>query len=289
MAGSARNWLIGCGIGCGLVVVLIAGFGAAGFFGVRHVMDRAERLEAASDSLAARFGTAESWAPPPDGRLDPARVEAFLEARRQMAPVRARASRTIATLDGDGGGVTAKVSAGVSLVPHVLSLIQARDRALLSAGMGPGEYRFLYSVAYFGLLGKDPADGPGFRLSGNSGSGREGTSWTIGSKEERVDGGERADVRRRRGNAVRETLNRTQAANLGRQLEQLEAAGGADPAWRDALAAEVAALAVEPRRLAWEQGLPAALRSVLEPYRDRLEQEYDALTGALELGLDRDD
>lgn len=286
MGGTARNWLIGCGVGCGLVVVLVLGLGAAGFLGVRNVMNRAERLEAASDSLAARYGSAEAWAPPADGRLDAARVEAFLEARRLMAPARSRASRTFATLDGEGGGVTAKVSAGVSLVPHVLSLIEARDRALLEAGMGPGEYRFLYAVAYFGLLGKDPADGPGFLVSGNNGSGREGRNWTIGSKG---GGADRDDVRRRRGNAVREALNGTQAANLGRQLEQLDAAGGGDPAWRAALAAEVAALAAEPRRLAWEQDLPAALRSALEPYRDRLEQEYDALTGALELGLDRDD
>lgn len=286
MAGSVRNWLIGCGIGCGLLVALVLGLGAAGFFGVRHVMDRAERLEAASDSLATLHGSPAAWAPPADGSLASARVEAFLEARRRMAPARERASRTFATLDGGGGGVTAKVSAGVSFVPHILSLIEARDRALLAVGMGPGEYRFLYTVAYFGLLGKDPGDGPGFLVSGNGGSGREGRNWTIGSKDEGTDGD---DVRRRRGHAVREGLNRTQAANLGRQLEQLDAAGGADPAWRAALAAEVAALAAEPRRLAWEQGLPAALRSALEPYRDRLEQEYDALTGALELGLDRED
>ncbi|MBK8167517.1 MAG: hypothetical protein IPK64_16355 [bacterium] len=286
MAGSAKNWLIGCGVGCGLLVALVLGLGTAGFFGVRHVMDRAERLEAASDSLATLHGSPGAWAPPADGTLAASRVEAFLEARRQMAPARERASRTFATLDGGGGGVTAKVGAGVSLVPHILSLIEARDRALLAVGMGPGEYRFLYTVAYFGLLGKDPADGPGFMVSGNGAGDGDGRQWTVGTRHGEQDDG---DVRRRRGEAVRESLNRTQAANLRRQLEQLEAAGGGDPAWRQALTAEVAALSSDPQRLAWEQDLPARLRDTLEPFRDRLEQAYDPTTGAMELEMDRDD
>lgn len=282
--GSARNWLIGCGIGCGLAVILVFGLGAAGFFGVRSLVKRAEGLDAARDSLTARFGEAEAWAPPADGSLAPARVEAFLAARRLMAPEREQASRTLARPDGEGG-VTAKISAGVNLVPHLLSLIGARDRALLQAGMGPGEYRFLFAVAFYGLLGKDPADGPGFVVSGDSGD-REGDNWTFGTRQG-GGGGDPEEVRRRRGIDVRETLNAALGENLRRQLAALDAAGPGtgDADWRAQLAAEVAALKAEPRRLAWEQGLPAGLRAALEPRRAELEASYDALTGALELDL----
>lgn len=292
MAGSAKNWLIGCGVGCGLLVVLALGLGAAGFFGVRSLVRKAENLEAVSDSLAVTHGPAEAWAPPADGSLDPARVEAFLEARRLMAPARDKAARNFATLDGSGGGnAAAKMAAGVNFVPNILALIEARDRALLGAGMGPGEYQFLYTVAYFGLLGKDPADGPGFSIAGD-GDAHSGRSheWSFGTHH---DGGrgdeERGEVERRRANDVREKLNRLQRENLKRQLAALDAAGGAtEPglrAWRALLAAEVAALADEPRRFAWEQGLPAPLRATLEPFRDRLEESYEPMTGALELGL----
>lgn len=283
MASTARNWLIGCGVGCGVVVLFAVGLGTAGFFGVKNVIRRAERLDAASDSLAARFGAAESWTPPADGSLAPGRVEAFLEARRLMAAEREQAAKTFAVLDGKGG-VTAKVSAGVSLVPHVLSLIEARDRALLEAGMGPGEYRFLYSVGFFGLLGKDPGDGPGFVISSRDGEGRGG-DWSIGSRD--GNDGDPEETRRRRAGDVRETLNRLQREGLRAQLATLDAGGvAAPPGWRAQLAAEVAALDAEPRRLAWEQGLPAPLRAALEPFRDRLEASYEPLTGALELGLE---
>lgn len=292
MAGSAKNWLIGCGIGCGLLVVLGLGLGAAGFFGVRSLVRKAETLEAVSDSLATVHGSAAAWAPPADGSLDPSRVEAFLEARRLMAPAREKAARTFATLDGSGGGnAAAKMAAGVNFVPNILALIEARDRALLGAGMGPGEYQFLYSTAFFGLLGKDPGDGPGFSISGDGDSGRgSGRGWSFGTSHESGRSGdqERGDVERRRANDVRELLNRLHRENLRRQLAALDAAGAGDAArraWRAELAAEVAALDAEPRRFAWEQGLPAPLRATLEPFRARLEESYDPLTGALELGL----
>lgn len=286
MAGTARNWLIGCGVGCGLVLLFAIGLGTAGFFGVKNVIRRAERLDAASDSLATRFGAAESWSPPADGSLPPGRIEAFLEARRLMTAEREQAAQTFAVLDGKGG-VTAKVSAGVSLVPHVLSLIEARDRALLQAGIGPGEYRFLYSVGFFGLLGKDPGDGPGFMVSSRDGE-RRGGDWSIGSRGGDGDGGgDPEETRRRRAGDVRETLNRLQRESLRGQLAALDAGGVAAPAgWREQLAAEVAALEAEPRRLAWEQGLPAPLRAALEPFRERLEASYEPMTGALELGLE---
>lgn len=281
--GSARNWLIGCGVGCGALALLAVGLGTAGFFGVKSVIRRAERLEAASDSLAVRFGEADAWAPPADGSLAPDRVEAFLEARRLMAPAREQLSRTLATLDGEGG-VAAKFGAGAGFVPKTLAFIEARDRALLAAGMGPGEYRYLYVVAFFGLLGKDPADGPGFVVS--SRDGEDGANWSFGSRHG-GGGDDREAVRRRRGNDVREMLNGKLRASLERQLAALDATGpsAAAAAWRGELAAEVAALAAEPRRLPWEQGLPSALRAALEPRAAELEASYDAMTAALEMQL----
>jgi hypothetical protein len=309
MAGTAKQWLVGCGIGCGLMVALGLGLGAAGWYGVRHVAKRAETLEAASDSLATRFGPPEAWAPPLDGGLDPARIEAFLEARRLMAPERERTSNNLAVLDGSkGSSVPAKIAAGVDFVPRLLGFIEERDRALLQVDMGPGEYMYIYSVAYFGLLGKDPGDGPGFHLAGDGGEDR-GHSWSFGKQGEtggRIEIGgpgdsgdsdgsgdeaKREGVRKQRVAEIRELLNRVQRENLRRQLAAVDASGdgAARASWRQALAAELAAMEADPARLAWEQGLPEPTRAALEPFRARLESGYDGMTGVLELGLnDRD-
>lgn len=293
MAGSAKNWLIGCGLGCGLLIALGLGLGAAGYFGVRHVVKRAEGLEAARDSLVARFGPPGAYVPPADGSLPPERVEAFLMARHLMAPVRERTSRTLAVLDGSSGSsLPERLRVGVNFVPHMLAFIEDRDRALLKAGLGNGEYQYIYSLAYFDLLGKDPGDGPGFKILTRGDGGEGGRDWTLGSRHETGgDSRQRETVRREREELVREELNRIQRENLRRQLEALDAqgGGGARAAWRATLAAELQRLTDERRRLAWDQGLPPALRASLEPFRDRLDKSYDAMTGVLELHLDNDD
>jgi hypothetical protein len=296
MAGTGKKWLIGCGLGCGFFIALGLGLGAAGWYGVRHVARRAESIEATSDSLAVRFGPPESYAPPADGSLPADRLEAFLEARRLMEPVRERTSKTLAVLDGSGGsGVPARIAAGVNFVPQMLKFIEERDRALLAAGIGPGEYQYVYTVAYFGLLGKDPGDGPGFMVSG-SGDGGEGRDWSergwtfsTSSEGGGTDESKRETVRREREIALREELNHAQRENLRLQLAALDAAGGKPAPWRAALAAELEALDNERRRCAWEQGLPEATRASLEPFRDRFEASYDAMTGALELHLNADE
>jgi hypothetical protein len=317
MAGTAKKWLIGCGLGCGFFVALGLGLGAAGWYGVRHVAKRAESIEAVSDSLATRFGPPEEYVPPVDGHLASARLEAFLEARRLMAPVRERTSRSLAVLDGSSGSnVPARIVAGVNFVPQLLTFVAERDRALLTVGMGTGEYQYLYTMAYFGLLKKDPGDGPGFQLSqGNGGEGHGGADWSFstrhggghgsGNSDGAGDGAgdkaaretkretERETARRDRADVVREDLNRVQRENLRRQLAALDAegatAGKGRAAWRDDLAAELTAMDNERRRFAWEQGLPEAMRGSLEPFRDRFEASYDAMTGVLELRLnDRD-
>lgn len=292
MAGSAKNWLIGCGVGCGFLIVLGLGLGAAGFYGVKHVAKRADRIEATGAALAERFGPPESYVPPADGSLDPARIEAFLDARRRMAPARERTAKSLAVLDGSaGGGVPAKIVAGANFVPTLLSFMEERDKALLDAGIGNGEYRYLYTLAYFDLLGKDPGDGPGFQM--NSNGNEDGAGWSASTRHETGGDSERRrdEARRERARGVRRDLNGTQRENLRLQLEALDAAaaaaggGGANAAWRAQLAAEVEAMDNERGRLAWEQGLPERMRAALEPFRQQLEESYDAMTGALELGM----
>jgi hypothetical protein len=138
--------------------------------------------------------------------------------------------------------------------------------------MGPGEYVYIYVVSYYAWLGKSPADGPPFQLTGD---------------DQDTDTWDEFEVRDERAERIRRTLNRQVLPMLRRQLNGVapDAAENATMGrWRQTLAAEVAALESDSYRLPWEDGVPDVVRVSLEPYRERLEASYSSLCNALEIG-----
>jgi hypothetical protein len=81
MAANARPWLIGCAIGCGLLVVLMGVIAVGSAFFVRDMVQRVEETRSASEDLDDRFGKVTDFRPAADGSINPLRIEAFLEAR----------------------------------------------------------------------------------------------------------------------------------------------------------------------------------------------------------------
>jgi hypothetical protein len=284
MAGAGRKWAIGCGIGCGLMVIILGGVGTCSFFAFKDLQREAEGLDEGFAELHASYGEADEYTPSPDGTIAPARVETFLAARDSMAAARARTSDMLATLDA-GGNWIAKAKAGLELVPALMGFIAERNRVLLDAGMGVGEYQYIYTLAYYGLLAKSPGDGPSFVLADDEhedDGGNVRMTWSAGGDEE--------EVRERRARKVRRYVHDLQLAILENQLAAFAATlpAGADPAgdpWGGQLVAEVAAMRAESLRFAWEEGLPAPLRDSLAPYRGRLEALYDPMTAIIEVGL----
>lgn len=287
MSGAGRKWLTGCGIGCGILVLVLGAVGTCGYLGVRRMVDKAQDLDDGFAAVAERFGEPAQYAPPADGCLPPDRMETFLAVRDSMASLRARLSRQLAVLDGSRSqGVLARIKAAADLVPQVLGYVGARNRALLQAGMGAGEYQHIYCMAYYGLLQKDPADGPGFDLVNHEPASREKPEfhWSVAGGSD-----ESADVRERRAHEVRRLLNRVQRQVLANQATALAAAAGAgepqDDDWARRLDDEVRAMNDDPYRLPWQDGLPERCASCLQPYRARLEAAYDAMTSILDVGL----
>lgn len=80
MASTGKKWLIGCGAGCGLFIVLsIVLFVGSGIVMMRP-MDRAVDSQ---EELVASLGYAEDFQPGPDS-LRPERLEAFLRVREGL-------------------------------------------------------------------------------------------------------------------------------------------------------------------------------------------------------------
>ncbi|MDX1501618.1 MAG: hypothetical protein R3325_04580 [Thermoanaerobaculia bacterium] len=273
----STQWLIGCGVGCAVLVVLVILAGAGGVAWIRSTLVGFEQAEQSHAALEEALGEAADYVPPPDGAIAPERMEIFLtvrdetgDARRGVEaffdsiPLTEEAAREL-----EREGVLKKIGAALRITRAAVGfagdlgeLYAARNAALARLGMGPGEYLYIYLLAYQSFLGHPPDDGPG-------GESRE---------EVEVDLGR--DMRRTRGR-VRDDL----VAILGNQVEAIDAAGRADLAeLRSALLAEIEALERNRWRVPFAEDLPRSVRDSLEPYRERLEASYSAAASPFELG-----
>ncbi len=280
MAGKQTNWLLGCGIGCAVVLLVLLGLG---FLGGRFVNRTQAGFDAAIEtrgSLEERFGAADSFVPTADGSVSPERMEAFLaareatmEARQLLAdswseiPMNPAAAREL-----ESQGLSEKMRSVFEITRSSVGLgatmgrfYEARNQAMSEADIGFGEYSYIYALAYYSWLGHVPDEGPETAGQGDSAEG----------EEEEVFGprmGEVFSARARRD--LREILRN--------QLESLPES--ADDEWRQILAEEVEALESRSGGFPWRGELPSQIAGSFEPYRERLETTYNSVTNPFELG-----
>jgi len=291
MAGNAWKWVLGCGMGCVAVLIIIGALVAGGFFVVRDVVREVEKTQRGMDEVTERFGRVSDFHPAPDGTIASERIAVFLAVRQDLAEARTELERTMALLEKSEDpqpsdqrrGMLGKLRAGFGILPLVMGFYNARTEALLEQGMGLGEYYYVYCLAYYSWLGKSPADGPSFRLVGDS---QEVRRWEEGSFPTPDD----FDVRESRMERILSALNRQLLPMLRNQLADLEATaeGAQADAWAERLRSEIAAMETDPLRLPWAGGLPERTEESLLPFRTRLEESYSAPCNALEFGLGQD-
>lgn len=283
MAGGAKKWFVGCGIGCGVILLITLGVGTLGVLGVKKAVNRGENIEASFDTLRERYGRPGEFTPQPDGALAADRMEVFLDIRDGMTADRQAMGDLLRTLDDDNGPKLAKVKAGFKLIPGLMDFISHRTDAMLEGGMGLGEYLYIYSLSYPVLLQKSLTDGPSFTLAdsdSDNGDDNHGFHWSVDAD---ADGPR--DVSADRERKIRTYLHRIQLKMAENQLAALEAAGlMGEQSFAD-LQAEIGRMQSENLRLLWETDMPETIRRSLEPYRDRLETQYDPMVNLLESGL----
>lgn len=282
MASTAAKWLIGCGVGCGVLMLAVVGVVVFGVFVIRDTFEGFSEAIELREELEQRDGDESSFTPWPDGSIPADRLEAFARVREATQPARVAVARGFDALplneegarELDAKSNLEKLKAVFSISREALGfggrigeLLAVRNRALLDEGIGLGEYTYLYVITYQSWLKLNPETGP-FNV--------------------RVDEEVGAVATAGEGRASGSTATRVRKALLemvGNQLAALE--DDADPEWRARLTAELAALEANRDRPPWQDGLPAGSLAALEPYRERLLATWEPLTHDFELARTR--
>jgi hypothetical protein len=280
---TTKKWLVGCGIGCGALLLIAIVLGITGFMFFKNIVDEFKETEKTTKILTERFGEITDYCPDPDGSIPASRLEAFLAVRKAFAEPRKELEASMLALQERSSrtevevkrpqNILQMVKLGFGLVPRIAEFMKARNQALLEGEMGMGEYYYIYVIAYFSLLGRPVEDGPDFQINEQ------------GEEEFRLGELDREEVREERRDLLVRRINRMILPMLHNQLDKLvsgEISEG-QMEWKKNLEAEIQALEDDRYRLPWQDGLPAKIQASLEPFRPRLEQSYNAMTNPIEL------
>lgn len=272
------GWVLGCGGGCGLLVVLAVVLVAAFAYWLRGVAGGFEGAAETQVAIDERFGPAERFVPPADGSIAAERLEAFCAIRSETDEQRRAIADAFGVLrsiseeareDSDTSwlrGIRTAGSAirsGMGIAPRIGAFLEGRNAALIEHDMAPGEYAWIFVLAYYSWLGHSPSDAPsGARVDLDS---------------DRLDEDALGKPVWLRPRTRREIL-----AMLRNQRDAAEVEGLA-PDWTGALEAEIEATESEPERIPWAGSLPASTVRSLEPFRDCLESTYRPEANPFEL------
>lgn len=283
---STKKWLIGCGIGCGVILVIGILFVAGAFFFVRNLVEGFQDSDAILQTLTERYGRVSEYCPEPDGIIEANRIEAFLAVREATASTRQKIEQSIAVLSDEewegkidvesSGNVFTKIKLGLGLIPQIAEFLKVRNQALLDADMGMGEYYYLYTLVYFSWLKKPVVDGPPIQIMGDE-------------DEFRFEDWEDEEAQELRQDMIRRRLHRMTLPMLRNQYEKLMELPDSTErqAWQQILKAELDALESDRYRLAWEEGLPETMATSLEPFRVRLNTSYSPMMNAIEISIEQ--
>ncbi|MDY0109603.1 MAG: hypothetical protein RBT60_06655 [Candidatus Krumholzibacteria bacterium] len=286
MAGAGKKWLMGCGLGCLAVVVIVAVLlgGTALLF--KNTFSGWRNASTAMRELSAAQGETADFRPAWPGGVTADRLEILLAVRDKTAPSRTElanefyaAQDRLARSDGKLSRLRRKIEAGQRLAPRLAEFMRLRSTALLEAGMNPGEYLYLYSLVYHCWLGHDPAAGvERFFMAMR----REGRSFEIQieSGDEDADAiGDPAERLRQRLRAQHRRWLRSLLNDAPAPVPQEQ------QAWFDQVREELDRLDRRRDTLPWAERFPAAWQAELEPYRARLAASWDVQSNGLELLL----
>ncbi len=272
----------GCGIGCGAATILVfVIIGSVAFF-VRDMSVEYKAVEKSEKVLIQAHGGLADFAPPAGGLPTVERLQVFIEARRQQAEWRTNVALAfeeflVKKKESDAGGFMhflKLIRSTSEMAPSLAGFWSSRNAALLEHEMGPGEYGYIYCLAYYSYLGYDPGDGAHdaeLNFDGTGGNGLTIPAQGVMTEAERKDA-----AWRRTHDLMLPLLEAVQRSDL--PLEAAEA-----QQWLAELDMEVGVLRESPLRYPWRDGAPRVLADIFRPFRKDLEEQYEISVNPVEL------
>lgn len=254
-----KGCLKGCLIGCG--VLILVGLGLI-IGGPLLIMRPFQRAIDSRQELEQRFGTQGSYTPAADGSIPADRIEAFLAVRSELAEVCSEMTASFTQMKSmerfdDQDEVSRRevmrealktVGSAIGIAPAMGRFFQTRNRALLEAEMGLGEYTYIYVMAFHRQLQEE-------------------------NELEEFLGDDPIDYR------VNDALIEMLGLQLAARRETVS-----DPAVID-LEAEIDALQADSDRIPWQDGLPGPISSSLAPFQARLDESFCPAFTAIDLSI----
>lgn len=290
----ASKWLIGCGIGCGVIILIGIIIAISAFFICRGTVMSFKQVKNTQEKLEERYGQIENFTPRPDGRIEAERIQIFLSVRDSMKSSIKELDTTftrLETLDDEDRGqsfwkVVGDIRKGFSMIPNFAGFYLSRNTALLSLDMSPGEYYYIYVLVYYSYLGKSPDDGPGDHVMR---SGRGFTVHTSDDEEEKIDETWKKEILRDRGLPMNQRIRWKMIPIMENQLNEIDKNPSRySQVWRNALESEINKLKKDQERIPWQDKLPDQLKASFAPFRNQLEDSYNPVTNIFELMQQQD-
>jgi len=284
---TTKKWLIGCGIGFGVVVILVVFLVVGGVFFVKNMVNSFEESEDILNDLTEKYGEIEDYSPSPSGFIEPERMEAFLKTRELVKPLADELKKTIDFLSDEGAGrkgenkrekesagIFKKIREGVGLFPRIAEFLKKRNQVLFEVEMGIGEYYYIYTMAYYCWLDKPLTDGLPININEDN-----DFDYHYWEDEESIE--IRQDLAVRRLHNMILPMLKNQYSSL---LEKSDLDVSED--WKNSLRSEIKLMEENRYRLVWQDGLPEEIQASLKPYRDRLESGYISSINSIEFMIE---
>lgn len=165
-----KKLLIGCGVTCLVIILLMVVAGVASYQWVKKQVPHMHEVEQARTALLERFGPRDAFVPDLDGALRPERVQLFLAVRESLLTTRAEIGGRLEGFVGktgkhfEGRNFFQKIIEGMSMAKGGVGLfgqateyIGTRAQRLMASEMGEGEYTYLFCLLSYCWLEWDPS------------------------------------------------------------------------------------------------------------------------------------
>ncbi len=280
---SKKKWFIGCGIGCGAVFLIVIILIIGGVSYIKNLVNQFENTEVMMSEITEKYGEIREYTPEADGSIDRYRIKLFISARKSFSQQRESLEKSLAALSPGTSpedidvktskNVFKMVRIGFGLLPEIAEFFKNRNQALLEAGMGLGEYYYIYIISYYSWLNKSPEDGPDFQIL-------ESNNTITFRNENEIMEERKEHVTRRIHHIILPMMhNQLKELNSDYTLKNKKE-------WRETLKEEINAMEYDRLRIPWQDGLPEVIENSLRPFRRQLEESYSVLTSPLEVAMD---